>query len=148
MKNPLTDRATARRAFIGLLLGILVVSLGASTQPLRFRDFYSAGVEFSAQTRALDGQRVVISGFMAPPLKPDADFFVLTRLPMEYCPFCSSEAEWPDDIVFVRTRRTVEPIRFNRLLEVEGTLSLGVDVDEETGFVSLMRLEDAVYRAR
>ncbi len=143
-----TNRTAGRRALAGLLLVGIVGSLGANTQVLRFRDFYSVGVEFSAQTRALDGQRVVISGFMAPPLKPDAGFFVLTRLPMEYCPFCSSEAEWPDDIVFVRTRRTVEPIRFNRLVEVEGRLSLGVDVDEETGFVSLMRLEDAVYRAR
>lgn len=143
-----SNRAAGRRALAWLLLVATVGSLGANTQVLRFRDFYSVGVEFSAQTRALDGQRVVISGFMAPPLKPDADFFVLTRLPMEYCPFCSSEAEWPDDIVFVRTRRTVEPIRFNRLVEVEGRLSLGVDVDEETGFVSLMRLEDAVYRAR
>ena len=40
-------------------------------------------------------------GFMAPPLKAEAKFFVLTEIPMSICPFCSSDADWPDNIVVV-----------------------------------------------
>ena len=32
-----------------------------------------------------------------------AAFFVLTRIPMAVCPFCDSEANWPDDLVLVET---------------------------------------------
>jgi hypothetical protein len=38
---------------------------------------------------------------MAPPLKAEAAFFVLTEIPMSLCPFCSSDADWPDNIVVV-----------------------------------------------
>ena len=40
-------------------------------------------------------------GYMAPPLKPESRFFVLTREPLALCPFCQSDAEWPADIVVV-----------------------------------------------
>lgn len=83
---------------------------------------------------------MVIAGFMAPPIKPDLDFFVLTRSPMALCPFCSTDADWPDDIVFVRMKggRTIRPTE--KPVQVEGTLEVGSAVDEATGFVSLVRI--------
>ena len=38
---------------------------------------------------------------MAPPLKAEAAFFVLTREPVALCPFCQSDADWPDNILVV-----------------------------------------------
>lgn len=45
---------------------------------------------------------MTISGYMAPPLTPTIRFFVLTEVPMSVCPFCSSDADWPDNIIVVK----------------------------------------------
>jgi hypothetical protein len=82
---------------------------------------------------------------MAPPLKPDAKFFVLIKMPMAVCPFCETEADWPRDIVLVRLRER-QDWSFNRPIVTEGVLELGTEVDEETGFVSRVRLTDAVSK--
>ena len=116
-----------------------------AAEVLKVRELYGRGMEFSDKAQALDGQRVQIRGFMAPPLKPDAQFFVLTKMPMAVCPFCNDEADWPTDIVLVRLKREQEWLDFNRPIVVTGILELGTEIDEETGFVSKVRLTDAVY---
>jgi hypothetical protein len=116
-----------------------------AAEVLKVRELYGRGMEFSDKAQALDGQRVQIRGFMAPPLKPDAQFFVLTKMPMAVCPFCDNEADWPRDIVLVRLRERQDWVIFNRAIVTEGVLELGTEVDEETGFVSRVRLTDAVY---
>ena len=103
------------------------------------------GVQLTPGARALVGQRVTIPGFMAPALKADADFFVLTRTPMSTCPFCSSGGDWPVDIVFVRLARASHAVEPSYAITATGTLEWGASVDEETGFVSLVRLTDAVW---
>ena len=78
---------------------------GAALPALSFDELYSKfgvlGLEFSEKVKSLAGQEVTIKGFMAPPLKAEAAFFVLTEIPMSLCPFCSSDADWPDNIVVV-----------------------------------------------
>jgi hypothetical protein len=115
---------------------------GAGT--LRFSEMYSGvsslGITFSDKLKSLDGQLVAMEGFMAPPLKPTLDFFVLTRVPMSICPFCSSDADWPYDIVMVRLDKPVTSLPFDRPIRVEGRLELGSEIDEETGFVSVVRI--------
>ena len=88
----------------------------------------------------LDGQRIRITGFMAPPL-------VLGKAPMALCPFCSSDANWPDDIVviYLKGRRTFE--RRTGMITVAGRLEHGSCPDPETGFVSLLRIRDAKFGA-
>jgi hypothetical protein len=112
---------------------------------LRMRDLYAAGAEFSAQAQELNGWEVVVQGFMAPPLRAEAAFFVLTKLPMAVCPFCDSELDWPTDIVLVRLRRQQDWVEFNQPIKVRGILELGTDIDRDTGFVSRVRLVGAVY---
>lgn len=109
------------------------------------RDLYAAGAEFSPRALELDGQKVAVQGYMAPPLKAEADFFVLTKLPMAVCPFCDSELDWPTDIVLVRLRRPQEWVDFNQPIRAVGTLRLGTEIDPDTGFVSRVRLVDAAY---
>ena len=81
-----------------------------------------------------------MKGYMAPPLKPKLDFFVLTKQPMATCPFCSSAADWPVDIVLVVMPKGRELEPSTKGLEVTGRLDIGVKRDEETGFVSLVRI--------
>lgn len=103
------------------------------------------GLEFSRKVLDLDGQRVRIEGFMAPPLKAEAAFFVLGRAPMAICPFCSSDADWPDDIVVIYLQRKQTFEHNNGLIAVEGVLEHGSWTDPETGFVSLLRIRDATF---
>ena len=50
------------------------------------------------------GKAIEIQGFMAPHLKVASDFFILSNTPVETCPFCASEGDWIDSIVFVRMK--------------------------------------------
>jgi len=130
---------------IGLVAVGAFARSGAAAERILIRDLYTRGAEFSPQALALAEQTVSIPGFMAPPLKPDAAFFVLTKLPMSVCPFCDSELTWPTDIVLVRLDKSQEWVDFNQRILVTGTLALGTEIDQDTGFVSRVRLVGARY---
>ena len=135
-----------RRCLLGMILAVSAPARqSAAADRIRIRDLYGHGAAFSDQALALNEQRVQIQGFMAPPLKPDADFFVLTKLPMAVCPFCDSELDWPNDIVLVRLRGRQDWVDFNQPIVVTGTLALGTEIDAATGFVSRIRLVDANF---
>ena len=144
-------RIFSRREALLLMAGAgLVLPWAARAQEavakLAFSEMYLPGsMAISTRMQRLEGQRVQVAGYMAPPLKPDAAFFVLTSVPMATCPFCEDAGAWPDDIVLVRTLSVVRALEFDRRIAVTGTLELGTDIDKETGFVSLVRLTDAYY---
>ena len=134
------------------LLGApLLVGMGPAGDRLRFDELYGAwgvtGLTFSAKARAMAGKAVTVAGFMAPPLKAESDFFVLTREPMSICPFCSSDAEWPPDIVVAYLKHDEQPMAPNQVIEVTGKFELGSWTDPASGFVSQARLRDARFRA-
>lgn len=112
---------------------------------IEFAEMYesasSLGIKLSDKLKNAEGHRVSMVGFMAPPLKPTINFFVLTREPMSICPFCSSDADWPSDIVIVKLNEPVTSLPFDRPIRVTGQLELGTQVDDETGFVSLVRIQ-------
>ena len=124
----------------------LPVNLSFAAEPLKFSEFYITGTQPSAKLSAFNGQQVMISGFMAPPLKAESDFFVLTRTPMAVCPFCDSEMDWPNDIVLAQSSALIEVTPFNRRIFVSGQLAVGFEKDAATGFVSFVRLINAQYR--
>lgn len=139
----------SRRSF---LFGIGVAGLffavptaEATEAELLFNELYERDAVLTDKCRDLSGQPVTMTGFMAPPLKAEARFFVLTGVPMAVCPFCESEAQWPDDIVLVMTDTAISAIPFNRPIRVRGVLETGFVKDPETGFVSLIRLVDAEF---
>ncbi len=119
----------------------------AETARLTFTDLYEGssvlGLKYTQRLLALKNQRIAMTGFMAPPLKAESNFFVLTREPVSLCPFCSTDAEWPTDIVVIYLKHTIPPARFSDPLEVTGLLEIGSKTDPETGFVSQIRLIDA-----
>jgi len=130
----------------GLVSTTLICSAQANAVLIKFRDLYKTEVEFSKLALDLEGREIKVVGFMAPPLKAEADFFVLTKLPMCVCPFCETEAEWPDNLILTYTAKPLRVLPWNMPIEVMGILSLGTETDEETGFVSKVRLLDANYR--
>ena len=137
-----------RVALGGAATGAVLLSSDARsetpTDEVRLRDLYEKDLSFSALATSLDGEPVAVRGFMAPPLKANAGFFVLTKRPMATCPFCNDAADWPNDIALVRTKRELRVVAFNIGIVVRGRLSLGNERDPETGFFSRLRLVDAV----
>jgi hypothetical protein len=122
-------------------------ALAADASPISFGELYKSigplGMVLSDKVRTLAGAPVEFMGFMAPPLKPDSKFFVLTRMPVSICPFCSSDADWPSDIVVVYLKGKGDFYRDGTLVAVVGRLEVGSKVDSVTGFISQLRLTNA-----
>lgn len=138
-----------RRALLTGLTGLAGMAAwpAHATAKLKFADLYASwgvtGLKFSPQALALDGVLTTMEGFMAPPIKAMADFFVLTREPLSMCPFCSSDAEWPPDIVVAYLAHDAQPTAPNEVIAVTGRLELGSWADPVSGFVSQARLREA-----
>jgi hypothetical protein len=135
-----------RRQTLGLLpVLILAPRVAAAGTPIRMRDLYNRDLSFSDLALANAGKRIPVAGFMAPPLKAESRFFVLTKKPMAVCPFCEPGMPWPDDLLAIYAKRVVEVVPFNVPIVVEGVLELGDYVDPDLGFYSKVRLTDASY---
>ncbi|MBM6584245.1 hypothetical protein ILT44_29035 [Microvirga sp. BT689] len=128
-----------------LAAGLLPKASLAATR-IRMGELYNHDGSFSPRADELKGTRIAMQGFMAPHLKVDSDFFILSNTPVETCPFCASEGEWIDSIVFVRMRARQEMAAPGTLILVQGTLEIGPATDPTTGFVSKVRLTDAVFQ--
>lgn len=137
-----------RKFLASLFLSITMsIALEADAASLDFSDMYSGasseGLVFSDTLNSLNGSEVTMTGFMAPPLKPSINFFVLTETPMAVCPFCSTDADWPYNMVVVYVNGSVDALPYDQEVTVTGTLDLGSYMDGDTGFVSQVRLLDA-----
>lgn len=147
-------RISRRDALLGSLAAlaapmILARPALAAIPQLTFDQLYGSvgvlGLTFSDKVKQLAGQTVTMRGFMAPPLKAEAAFFVLTEIPMALCPFCSSDSDWPDNILVVYLDEKQTFVQPNAVIEVKGVLEFGSWTDPETGFVSLLRLRNASF---
>lgn len=134
-----------RKFLASLFLSITMsIALEANAASLDFSDMYSgASSEGLVFSDTLNGSEVTMTGFMAPPLKPSINFFVLTETPMAICPFCSTDADWPYNMVVVYVNGSVDALPYDQEVTVTGTLDLGSYMDGDTGFVSQVRLLDA-----
>ena len=152
---PARSRTSARLGAVLRLAGWTIALAAAGPAragaegTLAFDELYGTvsvlGMTFSDKLKALEGRRVRMTGFMAPPLKAEAKFFVLTERPMALCPFCSSDADWPADIVVVYLDRAQTFEQANAEIVVTGTLELGSWTDPDTGFVSQVRVVGARF---
>lgn len=137
-----------------LLLGAASLGAGliarpsfADTEDMTMDGLYNnTGDDYSDAARTFNGRDVTLKGFMAPPLKPNAKFFVLGTQPMAVCPFCDSSATWPTNIVLIYTHDPIKLVNWDEPITVTGKLDLGVQTDKDTGFVSKVRMLDSSYR--
>jgi hypothetical protein len=127
------------------LLGLAGAVPALANERVGFSDLWTPDFDFSDKAQRLAGIAVDMRGYMAPPLKPEIPFFVLTREPTAICPFCDSAATWPEDIILVLLSRPVHAIAYDRAISVSGVLEIGTETDEATGFVSRARLRESKY---
>lgn len=152
MSKPVKARFN-RRQTLGLIAGLPLLAAGrrveAADSDITFDELYGKvsvlGLEFSEKVKQLNGKEIAMRGFMAPPLKAEAQFFVLTEIPMSICPFCSTDSDWPDNIVVVYLGEKQTFTQPSQTIEVRGKLEMGSWTDPETGFVSLLRIRQAEY---
>jgi hypothetical protein len=143
--------ALSRRVLVGAALAALARPAAARERTTiafdgLYKSFGVRGLEFSDRVRQLVGQTVAITGYMAPPLKAESNFFVLSSEPLALCPFCQSDADWPVDIVVIYLAHVMPLISAGTRITVQGRLEAGSWLDPDSGFVSLLRLMDADYR--
>ncbi len=124
----------------------LAAQAQASLPRIRMFELYQPDKSFSDLAKRLAGKPVSMQGFMAPHLKVESDFFVLSNTPVDTCPFCESEDAWIDTIIFVRMRKRQEAVRPGDLIQVQGRLEIGPQTDAASGFVSRVRLVDATFQ--
>ena len=123
----ITRRHLVAGAAASAVLPSALAPLGASAAVtnLKVTDLYAGGGELSKVALDLQGKDVQFQGYMAPPLKADSKFFVLTTIPMAVCPFCAEITEWPEDIVVIYTNRAIEEVPFEIKVNAFGKLDLG-----------------------
>ena len=126
--------------FFGIIFSLMFSNTVFAATSLGFDEMYSGwfggALILSDKLKSLEGQDVTVTGYMAPPLTPTIRFFVLTEVPMSVCPFCSSDADWPDNIIVVKVDDPVTALPYDATISVTGPLEIGSESDEETGFVS------------
>lgn len=137
---------TRRAITLGLASLPLLPKASLAAERVRMFELYEEDQSFSQKAKELQGKLVEIQGFMAPHLKVDSNFFILSNTPVETCPFCATEGDWIDSIVFVRMRKREQAISPGRVINTVGRLDIGPETDAETGFVSRVRLVDAAVR--
>jgi hypothetical protein len=149
---PLRARRLALRALLGAGLWLARPHVARADDPILlafdrlYGEFGVRGFAFSDIVKSSAGRMVSLSGYMAPPLKAEAAFFVLTREPLAICPFCQSDADWPVDIVVVLLKDASPLVSAGAPVRVVGRLEIGSAIDPETGFVSQIRIVDATFR--
>ena len=130
--------------FFGIIFSLMFSNTVFAATSLGFDEMYSGwfggALILSDKLKSLEGQDVTVTGYMAPPLTPTIRFFVLTEVPMSVCPFCSSDADWPDNIIVVKVDDPVTDLPYDATISVTGPLEIGSESDEETGFVSQLRI--------
>lgn len=130
--------------FFGIIFSLMFSNTVFAATSLGFDEMYSGwfggALILSDKLKSLEGQDVTVTGYMAPPLTPTIRFFVLTEVPMSVCPFCSSDADWPDNIIVVKVDDPVTALPYDATISVTGPLEIGSESDEETGFVSQLRI--------
>ena len=129
--------------FTVFLIFCLISTTSLAAEQIHFRDLYARGGEFSILANDKQGKVIQVRGYMAPPIKAQSTFFVLTKMPMSFCPFCESEAEWPTDIMLIKTKSIIDTLPYNQPIYVTGTLDIGTQRDKNTGFLSRVRLINA-----
>lgn len=156
MNKPVQARFNRRQTLqtmgLGLIAGLPLLAAATrakANDDITFDELYGKisvlGLEFSDKVKQLNGKDIAMRGFMAPPLKAEAQFFVLTEIPMSICPFCSTDSDWPDNIVVVYLGEKQTFTQPSQTIEVRGKLEMGSWTDPETGFVSLLRIRQAEY---
>jgi hypothetical protein len=114
---------------------------------LTFDDVFASsgffGVEIPADVVALEGERITLRGYLYGPLSTGATEYAFARGSLMYCPCCSGEPSYGDDLALIRFCTPLATHDVEREVEVTGTLELGHLASGHPGLATSLRLIDA-----
>lgn len=61
--------------------------------PMQFRDLFERGGKPSTTAKFFAGEKIQLTGYLAPPPTEESPFLVLVGAPTSYCPYCTSVDE-------------------------------------------------------
>jgi len=96
---------------------------------------------FGSTVRALEGQEVVLNGYMLP-VDPDEGFYVLSANPFAACFFCG--AAGPESIVELILKPGHPDFEMDQIVSMKGILRLNQDDLDHCNYI----LEEAVVASR
>ncbi len=120
-----------------------------SAAPLTFEDVFASsgffGVELAAAVSARDGDVVTLRGYLYGPLATGERDYVLARSSLRFCPCCSGEPAYGDDLVAVHLREPLATVAHDADREecIEGVLAIGHTESGHPGLATALRLCDA-----
>ena len=115
---------------------------------LTFDDVFASsgffGIEIAADVAALEGERVTLRGYVYGPLASDVKDYAFARGSLRYCPCCSGEPSFGDDLVLVRLSESLaEAPDGDREVEITGLLEIGHAESGHPRLATSIRLLDA-----
>jgi hypothetical protein len=116
---------------------------------LTFDDVFASsgffGVELASGVSERDGDVVALRGYLYGPLVTGERDYVLSRSSLRYCPCCSGEPAYGDDLVAVRLREPLAPAAHDADREqcIEGVLAIGHRESGHPGLATALHLSDA-----
>ncbi|TYS17682.1 hypothetical protein FZC78_07420 [Rossellomorea vietnamensis] len=115
---------------------------------ITWQDFFddSSQSEPSEKLKALNGQKVKITGFMGDALDFKGGWFLMIETDGGDCPFCSADESYWNKVmvIFAKNKNYLRNIPGG--VEAEGILDVGIKEDE-TGYNTMFRLYDAEFRS-
>lgn len=103
-----------------------------------------AGATSYSTIKALSGQMVSITGFMATVSPVSGEFLYLLNLPYQSCPFCVPNTSELANTMAVYSKKGKTFEYTNQAIQVTGTLEIG-DFTDEFGYQYNYRIIDADY---
>ncbi|MGD6968093.1 hypothetical protein ACQCVP_16825 [Rossellomorea vietnamensis] len=126
----------------------ITTDASSSTPVITWQDFFddSSQSEPSEKLKALNGQKVKITGFMGDALDFKGGWFLMIETDGGDCPFCSADESYWNKVmvIFAKNKNYLRNIPGG--VEAEGILDVGIKEDE-TGYNTMFRLYDAEFRS-
>ena len=118
---------------------------------LTFDDVFASsgffGVEIAPDVAVRAGERVTVRGYLYGPLSSGERDYAFARGSLRYCPCCSGEPSYGDDLALVRLRApmVLDAHAPDRIFEITGTLEIGYAASAHPGLATSVRLLDATF---
>lgn len=139
-------RPLGRRSALLACVGLVAApALAAGRGTTSLRGLYDAeGLNPSATARALDGQRVALTGYVAPVPTGAAEWMALAEIAVAPCQLCGLTHDWPVGVVAVHAPGAPHLPSPYAPLTVEGVLVLDPSARLAAGLEDRLVLRDAM----
>lgn len=136
-----------------LLRSVLIIALlpiasafAEDAFPMHFRDLFERGGKPSTTAKFFSGEKILITGYLAPPPTEESPFLVLVGAPTSFCPYCTSVDErdhLPYVLIYPDPPFDARSVGQRTRIVVSGELDAGVQNEKFYGLHNDLRVVSA-----